>query len=150
MSGITFRDAKFAKEDHPSLVPLTSRGAADRAPSDADAVEAVMVTVAGIRGRNSPAPVNYQVFADVRSICREIPPVWVLSPDDATIEHFNIWRNQTSHARCELLEGEYPAFCWGHTADTWKKLPIEQRTLSMLVDVIKQFLSKENPNSPAR
>ena len=85
----------------------------------------------------------YRVLIDLRGfLYRDEPPeAWILYPSDKEIRHLNIRPPSYS----ELLKAECPKIDYGEFEETWRKLPVNERTLHYLIKQIEQILSYEEP-----
>lgn len=116
-------------------------------------ISAVSVKVKGIRGgrgRSAQDTVWYTALIDVEHLRGDqIPPVFILAPQDRDIYHVNIF----PPAPCPLLGGQpYPHVCWGDYGPEWARLREHRhnRTLVALVARLSIVLQAQNFGSCAR
>ncbi len=121
---------------------------ADRGSDTSGPVLAVQLTVDGIEGGRSRTRCHYRLIIDTGDLRKAIPPVWVLFPGDDQIKHVNIWPAHKNF--CRWTGTSLPSFCWFRFADGWSRAPEQARTLGAALEYVKQLLSTENHDSPAR
>jgi hypothetical protein len=143
--GLRDADIALLSADYPSLRVIA------RQPGLAGqwgAVQAVEVSINGIRGMGSRLSCRYGLIIDTSALTAAIPPVWVRSPADAAIRHVNIWHSGESF--CRWAGTNLPSFCWYQFGTAWTDAPAASRTLGAALEYIKQFLNTENHDSSAR
>ena len=90
---------------------------------------------------------DYRLLADVSDLGSGLPEGWIVLPNEAQIEHVNIWPSSLS---CPLTGTRPPRICWGNGRQTWIEKPTAERTLSSFLEVARQVLNGANLDSPAR
>ena len=137
----------------PGMVPRQGgfRSRVERAGEPPGPVEAVRLSVEGVRGGRTAAAglrCRYVLVVDVSNLTTRIPGIWVLSPADRDIEHVNIW--PASRTYCRWKEAWLPSLCWNTFAVGWHEAAPAHRTLGTVLEYAKQLLNTENHESPAR
>lgn len=109
-------------------------------------IHVISADIPGIVGGHRTDKQMYKILADVRSFPRELPRVYVLHPPENQIRHVNIFHPEY----CPITKTELPYLCPGMLENIWYQTPIQYRNLTTFLKSIKELLSHENHNSPAR
>jgi hypothetical protein len=120
------------------------------AADGSDAITVISVTLLGVRGSKSPyrrsVAMEYRLLADVSNLRSGLPDAWIVSPQEAQIEHVNIFRPKM----CSLTRTQLPRICWGLSNEAWLAAPENERTMGNYLEVARQILGSANLDSTAR